>query len=214
MIKFSHARSEPEAQTFRVLDLFSPSLINHLITPVFVYRSRLELSTFEEVMCQLSLPHKGHKEEEAHMMNIHSFIHSGYFYSASSSPLLLRGAHDTARMFTVLEFHAEAPQAIASEGLTQGPYVVVKAGFEPATLRTCGAESTKEPPRPAKSARTTGFFTPAFLDPNRRHCSHVQCYRYDHLVARDLSAASASQMMVVLLRMQCLVPADHAGKVH
>jgi len=30
---------------------------------------------------------------------IHSFIHSGYFYSASSSsqPLLLRGAPDTAR---------------------------------------------------------------------------------------------------------------------
>src|SRR6218665_1717447 len=25
----------------------------------------------------------------------HSFIHSGYFYSASSSPLLLRGAPDT-----------------------------------------------------------------------------------------------------------------------
>jgi len=29
---------------------------------------------------------------------IHSFIHSGYFYSASSNPLLLRGAPDTARM--------------------------------------------------------------------------------------------------------------------
>src|SRR6218665_198083 len=27
---------------------------------------------------------------------IHSFIHSGYFYRASSSPLLLRGAPDTA----------------------------------------------------------------------------------------------------------------------
>jgi len=27
-----------------------------------------------------------------------SFIHSGYFYSASSSPLLLRGAPDTARI--------------------------------------------------------------------------------------------------------------------
>ena len=29
---------------------------------------------------------------------IHSFIHSSYFYSASSSPLLLRGAPDTARI--------------------------------------------------------------------------------------------------------------------
>src|SRR6218665_1914937 len=27
---------------------------------------------------------------------IHSFIHSGYFYSTSSSPLLFRGAPDTA----------------------------------------------------------------------------------------------------------------------
>src|SRR6218665_2652426 len=29
---------------------------------------------------------------------VHSFIHSGYFYSSSSSPLLLRGAPDTARI--------------------------------------------------------------------------------------------------------------------
>ena len=28
----------------------------------------------------------------------HSFIHSGYFYNVSSSPLLLRGAPDTARI--------------------------------------------------------------------------------------------------------------------
>src|SRR6218665_658736 len=30
--------------------------------------------------------------------NNNSFIHSGYFYSASSSPILLRGAPDTARI--------------------------------------------------------------------------------------------------------------------
>jgi len=30
--------------------------------------------------------------------SIRSFIHSGYFYSASSSPLLLSGAPDTARI--------------------------------------------------------------------------------------------------------------------
>jgi len=41
-----------------------------------------------------------------------------------------------------------APQATASEGLVQGPCVAVRAGFEPVTLRTKGAESTKEPPRP------------------------------------------------------------------
>ena len=61
--------------------------------------------------------------------HFHSFIHSGYFYSASSSPLLLRGAPDTARIlcrsFTL---------ATASEGLAQGPYVAARAGFEPMTL--------------------------------------------------------------------------------
>ena len=46
------------------------------------------------------------------------------------------------------EFHAEAPQATANEGLAQGPYVAARAGFEPATLRSKGDESTNEPPRP------------------------------------------------------------------
>ena len=77
---------------------------------------------------------------------IHSFRHPGYFYSASSSPLLLRGTPDSTD--TVLEFHAEAPQAIASEGLAQGPYMVARAGFEPTTLRTKGNESTNELPCP------------------------------------------------------------------
>jgi len=38
--------------------------------------------------------------------------------------------------------HAEALQANASEGLTQGPYVAAREGFEPTTLRTKGIEST------------------------------------------------------------------------
>ena len=54
----------------------------------------------------------------------HPFIHSGYFYSASSSPLLLGDTPDFS-MDAVSEFHAEALQANASEGLVQGPYVVV-----------------------------------------------------------------------------------------
>src|SRR6218665_4093815 len=56
---------------------------------------------------------------------IHSFIHSGHFYSAPSSPLPLRGAPDYSTD-TVLEFHAE--------GLAQGPYVTARAGVEPTTL--------------------------------------------------------------------------------
>jgi len=49
----------------------------------------------------------------------------------------------------VSEFHAEAPQATASEGLAQGPYGSARAGCEPTTLRMKGAESTDAPPRPA-----------------------------------------------------------------
>ena len=51
-------------------------------------------------------------------------------------------------MDTVLEFHAEASQATAGEGLTQGPYMAVRVGFEPVALRTKGDESTNEPPLP------------------------------------------------------------------
>ena len=49
---------------------------------------------------------------------------------------------------TVSVFHAEAPQATASEGLAQGPYVAARVGFEPTALRTKGVESTNEPPHP------------------------------------------------------------------
>jgi len=51
-------------------------------------------------------------------------------------------------MDTVPDFHAEAPQATVSEGLSQGPYVAAKAGVAPMTLWTKGVDSTKAPPRP------------------------------------------------------------------
>ena len=49
---------------------------------------------------------------------------------------------------TVSKFHAEAPQATASEELVQGPYVATRDEFEAATLWTKGTESTNEPSRP------------------------------------------------------------------
>ena len=45
---------------------------------------------------------------------IHSFIHSGHFYSAPSSPLLLRGAPDYS-MDTVSEFHPEAHKQLQAK---------------------------------------------------------------------------------------------------
>src|SRR6218665_2449712 len=77
---------------------------------------------------------------------IYSFIHSGHFYSASSSPLLLRGAHDYSTD-TVSGFHAEAPQATVSKGLAQGSYVAARAGVEPTTLRLRVIDLINAPPR-------------------------------------------------------------------
>ena len=65
-------------------------------------------------------------------------------YSASSNPLLLRGAPDSTD--TVSGFHAKAPQATASEESARGSHVAARAGFKPATFRTKGDESTDEPP--------------------------------------------------------------------
>src|SRR6218665_2472852 len=65
---------------------------------------------------------------------VHSFIYSGHFYSASSSPLLLRGAPDYSTD-TVSEFHAEGHRQTAGKGLAQGPSVAARAGVEPTTLR-------------------------------------------------------------------------------
>ena len=46
------------------------------------------------------------------------------------------------------EFHAEASQATASEGLSEDPYVAARAGYEPTTLPLTGIDSTNSPPRP------------------------------------------------------------------
>jgi len=63
-------------------------------------------------------------------------IHSAYFYSASSSSLLLKGAPD-------YSMHWYCVGVTVRERLAQGLYVAAGVGFEPATLRTQG---TIEPP--------------------------------------------------------------------
>src|SRR6218665_1951113 len=80
-----------------------------------------------------------------HSLSIHCLSFS-FIQAFSISPLqypttVTRSRHST---YTLSEFHAEAPQATASEELV----VAAAEGFEPATLRTKGAESTNEPPRP------------------------------------------------------------------
>src|SRR6218665_863801 len=51
-------------------------------------------------------------------------------------------------MDAVSEFHTKAPQATVNEGLAHGSYLAARQGFEPATFRTKGVESTDKPPRP------------------------------------------------------------------
>src|SRR6218665_1619996 len=60
------------------------------------------------------------KHDIALERNPSSFIHSGHFYSAPSSPLLLRGAPDYSTD-TVSEFHAEAHRQLQVKDLPKIP---------------------------------------------------------------------------------------------
>ena len=53
-------------------------------------------------------------------------------------------------MILCRSLHAETLQATASEGLAQGSYVAVRAGFEPVTLHSKFIDSTNAPPRPTR----------------------------------------------------------------
>ena len=61
------------------------------------------------------------KKDTIYFFVKHSFIHSGYFYTASSSSILLRGTPNYS--IAVSELTCKTLQTIASEGLAQGPYV-------------------------------------------------------------------------------------------
>ena len=83
---------------------------------------------------------------------VHSFIQAISIASLqgyTSTQSQRRSRHSTD---TVSEFHAEASQATASEGLAQSPYMAARAGFEPATLRTKGVESINEQLRPTNNS--------------------------------------------------------------
>ena len=80
--------------------------------------------------------------------SLHTCTNSSFIQAISIAPLQVHYYSEALAHYTVSEFHAEAPWATASEGLAQGTYVAARAGFQPATLRTKGDESTNEPPRP------------------------------------------------------------------
>src|SRR6218665_3288551 len=74
---------------------------------------------------------------------IHSFIHSGHFYSAPSSPLLLRGAPDYSTD-TVSEFHAEAHGQLQVKDLPKVPTWRLERESNP---RPSGWKSSTQPRR-------------------------------------------------------------------
>src|SRR6218665_1701799 len=85
-----------------------------------------------------------------HFHSRFSFVHENNtdFYSTSSSPLLLRGAPDTARILC-WSFTPKRHRQLRAKA--QGPYVAARAGVEPTTLWTIGVDSTNEPPCPTMS---------------------------------------------------------------
>src|SRR6218665_855650 len=92
-----------------------------------------------------------------------SFIYSGHFYSAPSSPLLLTGAPHYGTD-TVSEFHAEAHRKLQVKNLlAQGFYVADKAGVKPATLRLRVIDLTNAPPRPTQLILISLYLTRSYV---------------------------------------------------
>src|SRR6218665_1189316 len=86
---------------------------------------------------------------------IHSLVHSGHFYSAPSSSLLLKGAPDYSTD-TVSEFHAEAHRQLQVKDLPKVPTWRLERESNPRPLRLKVIVSTKTPPRPTKRLKSSG----------------------------------------------------------
>src|SRR6218665_3882905 len=96
----------------------------HARTPSYIYR---DIHTGRPTIMHTCMnsdiktsPPLSHRPQT--MGKLYSFIHSGYFYSASLRPLLLIGAPGPQQLTLCRSLHAEALQATASEGLAQGPW--------------------------------------------------------------------------------------------
>src|SRR6218665_1579488 len=97
--------------------------------------------------------------------DIHSCIDSRYFYSASLSPLLLRGApdHSIDSVGVYTTKHYRQPYSVYAvyniyyillvKDLPKVPGVAARMVFEPTTFRSKGIESTNVPPRPTNINR-------------------------------------------------------------
>ena len=96
--------------------------------------------------CAAPCEHDRMSTHAVHAFSIRVGLHGAFIHSFIQDNFTTqrRSRHSTD---TVPEFHTEAPQSTASEGLAQGPYVAARAGFKAATLRMKGDEFTNESPR-------------------------------------------------------------------
>jgi len=86
---------------------------------------------------------------------MNSFSHSRYFYSTSSSPLLLKST-TTQRCSRLQHWYfvgVNTPKCLSLTGICEWKtyprsYVAAGVGFKPATLQTQGTELTTELPHP------------------------------------------------------------------
>ena len=94
------------------------------------------------------LPQLSHRPKT--MGKWYSFIHSGYCYRDSLSPLQLRGAPN---WHCVGVYTPKRYRQLYVKGLPKVPGVASRAGFEPKTFRSKGIDLTNVPPRPTNINR-------------------------------------------------------------
>src|SRR6218665_655645 len=117
---------------------------------------------------------------ESHQSPTDSFIHSGHFYSAPSSPSSTTQRRSRLQHgYYFIGVSRRSAQATVGKGLVQGPYMAARAGVEPTTLRLKAIDSTKAPPCP--TIHISGFirvyFTSSLFD---SVCNSIQFRALDY----------------------------------
>jgi len=114
----------------------------------------------------------------------HSFIHSDHFYSASSSPLVLKSVPDTARILCGVSCRSATGNCELRT--SQGSYVMARAGVKPTALRLKAVDSTKAPPCPTNVVSSAylklfsvlpAIFTPSFASSISAFLNILSAYR-------------------------------------
>ena len=126
----------------RIIELHSLEIIALKWRNSYVFCVR-SLSSTDTGSCQSFSNNTMSRETNRANLFIHSFIQDIFI-----AALQVHSRNNSYNTNTMSEYHAKAPQATTSGGLAQGPFVAIRAGYEPTALRTKGDKSTNEPPCP------------------------------------------------------------------